>query len=60
MAFDFVLGESDRVRAFERPVGTWTVTGGADGTVRYEWMTGGHFLIQHADASIRIRLPRSG
>jgi hypothetical protein len=40
---------SDRVRALDRLVGTWTVTGGAEGTVRYEWMSGGHFLIQHVD-----------
>lgn len=40
---------SDRLRALDRLVGTWTVTGGAEGTVRYEWMPGGHFLIQHVD-----------
>jgi hypothetical protein len=28
-------------------VGTWNVTGGAKGQVRYEWMEGGFFLIQH-------------
>jgi len=40
---------SDRVRALDRLVGTWTVTGGAEGTVRYEWMPGGHFLVQHVE-----------
>lgn len=40
---------SDRVRALDRLVGTWAVTGGAAGTVRYEWMPGGHFLIQHVE-----------
>lgn len=40
---------SDRVRALDRLVGTWAVTGGAEGTVRYEWMTGGHFLFQHVE-----------
>lgn len=39
----------DRVRALDRLVGTWTVTGGAEGTVRYEWMRGGHFLVQHVE-----------
>jgi hypothetical protein len=30
-------------------VGTWNVTGGAQGQVTYEWMEGGFFLIQHVD-----------
>ena len=49
----FGLGEqqepSPEVRALDRLVGTWTVTGGAEGTVRYEWMQGGHFLLQHVE-----------
>ncbi|CAM3476938.1 hypothetical protein OCAE111667_11840 [Occultella aeris] len=40
---------SEAVRALDRLVGTWAVTGGAEGTVRYEWMLGGHFLIQHVE-----------
>lgn len=40
-------GPSEKVRALDRLVGTWAVTGGASGTVRYEWMAGGHFLLQH-------------
>jgi hypothetical protein len=32
-----------------RLVGTWKVSGEAQGTVRYEWMEGGFFLIQHVD-----------
>lgn len=40
---------SDHLRALDRLVGTWVVTGGAEGTVRYEWMPGGHFLIQHVN-----------
>lgn len=35
------------MRALDRLVGTWDVTGGAQGTVTYEWMDGGHFLLQH-------------
>lgn len=42
-------GPSDQVQGLDRLVGTWTVTGGAEGTVRYEWMPGGHFLIQHVE-----------
>jgi hypothetical protein len=32
-----------------RLVGTWTVSGGAEGTVTYEWMEGGFFLLQRVD-----------
>lgn len=32
-----------------RLVGTWTVSGGAEGTATYEWMEGGFFLIQRVD-----------
>lgn len=38
---------SAALAALDRLVGTWTVTGGAEGEVRYEWMTGGYFLLQH-------------
>ncbi|WP_149260313.1 hypothetical protein [Actinomadura sp. K4S16] len=40
---------SAEVQALDRLVGTWKVTGGAEGTVRYEWMPGRHFLLQHVD-----------
>jgi len=33
----------------ERLVGTWRVSGGTEGTVRYEWMEGGFFLVQHVE-----------
>jgi hypothetical protein len=32
-----------------RLLGTWRVGGGAEGTVRYEWMDGGFFLVQHVE-----------
>jgi hypothetical protein len=32
-----------------RLVGTWQVSGGAQGKVTYEWMEGGFFLIQHVE-----------
>jgi hypothetical protein len=32
-----------------RLLGSWRVSGGAEGTVRYEWMDGGYFLIQHVE-----------
>jgi hypothetical protein len=37
------------MKKFEKLIGTWKLSGGAVGTVRYEWMEGGHFLLQHVD-----------
>jgi hypothetical protein len=37
------------LQRLDRLVGTWKITGGAEGTVTYEWMDGGFFLIQHVD-----------
>jgi hypothetical protein len=42
---------SAELTALDRLVGTWTVTGGAEGTVRYEWMPGSFFLLQHIELS---------
>jgi hypothetical protein len=35
--------------SLERLVGVWEVSGEAQGEVRYEWMEGGFFLMQHFD-----------
>ena len=45
---------SAKLKEFDRLIGTWTVsdpTGneGISGSVRFEWMEGGFFLIQHVD-----------
>ncbi|GAA2631558.1 hypothetical protein SMC26_21955 [Actinomadura fulvescens] len=40
---------SPEVKALDRLVGTWNVTGGAEGKVRYEWMPGRFFLVQHVE-----------
>lgn len=37
------------LKSLDRLVGTWKVSGGVDGTVTYEWMEGGFFLIQRVD-----------
>ncbi|MDF5755948.1 hypothetical protein [Spongiactinospora sp. TRM90649] len=37
------------LKALDRLVGTWAITGGAEGTVRYEWMPGGFFMLQHVE-----------
>lgn len=40
---------SAAVAALDRLVGEWTVIGGVEGVVRYEWMPGRHFLLQHVE-----------
>jgi hypothetical protein len=45
---------SPELTALDRLVGTWAVTGGAEGEVTYEWMPGGYFLLQ------RVRLTQFG
>ncbi|GBF07303.1 hypothetical protein DAERI_130133 [Deinococcus aerius] len=37
------------LRSLDRLVGTWQVFGDATGEVRYEWLQGGFFLMQHFD-----------
>ena len=40
---------SPDLRALDKLVGTWDISGGAQGEVTYEWMDGGFFLLQHVD-----------
>jgi hypothetical protein len=40
---------SAQMKALDRLVGTWEVTGGAVGTVSYEWMSGSFFLLQRVE-----------
>jgi hypothetical protein len=42
-------GPSSQMAALDRLVGTWEVTGEAEGAVRYEWMPGRFFLLQHVE-----------
>jgi hypothetical protein len=37
------------LKALDRLVGTWKISGGAEGTSTYEWMEGGFFLIQRVE-----------
>lgn len=37
------------LKSLDRLVGTWQVSGEAQGQIRYEWQEGGFFLIQHFD-----------
>jgi hypothetical protein len=50
---------SAALQALDRLVGTWKLTGGVEGTVRYEWMPGRFFLLQHVDLS-RFGQPVNG
>jgi hypothetical protein len=55
MSDESAYGEQQKPRAnpdlenLNRLVGAWKVSGEAQGTVSYEWMEGGFFLIQHVD-----------
>lgn len=40
------MTRSAAMQALDRLVGTWTVSGEAEGTISYEWLDGGHFLVQ--------------
>ena len=40
---------SPALRTLDRLVGTWELSGDAAGTVTYEWMEGGFFLIQRVN-----------
>jgi len=46
---DEQLVPSSAVAVLDRLVGEWTVTGGAEGIIRYEWMPGRFFLLQHVE-----------
>jgi hypothetical protein len=37
------------LQTLDRLIGTWNVSGEAEGTVRYEWAEGGFFLFQHVE-----------
>lgn len=45
-------GVPEDMKPFDILVGTWDVSGGPgapNGRVRFEWLAGGHFLVQHVD-----------
>jgi hypothetical protein len=37
------------LKVLDKLVGKWRVSGEAIGHIRYEWMEGGHFMLQHVD-----------
>lgn len=42
---------AEDLRFFDHLIGTWDMTGEATGTIRFEWMDGGFFILQHVDLS---------
>lgn len=42
-------GPNADLRTLDRLIGTWSVSGEAEGTVTYEWAQGGFFLLQHVE-----------
>lgn len=42
-------GPNPDLKSLDRLVGTWAMSGDVQGTVTYEWMEGGFFLIQHVN-----------
>ena len=38
-----------RLRALDKLVGTWTISGQGEGEATYEWMEGGFFPIQRGE-----------
>ncbi len=40
---------SPALQRLDRLVGTWTMSGDTEGTISFEWMEGGFFIIQHVD-----------
>lgn len=40
------------LRSLDRLVGHWQLRDDTTGAVTYEWMTGGHFLLQHFDLTL--------
>lgn len=47
-----VLKPNADLKSLDRLVGTWELSGDSTGTVKYEWMEGGFFLIQHVDMNL--------
>jgi len=37
------------LKNLDKLVGTWEVSGGAEGKIKFEWMEGGFFLVQHVE-----------
>lgn len=45
-------GPNPDLRSLDRLIGTWTLTGETSGSVRYKWLPGGYFLLQHFDLTL--------
>jgi hypothetical protein len=52
MSEETINTPSAALKQLERLVGTWKVTGDARGTIKYEWLEGGFFLMQHVNLEL--------
>lgn len=51
-ANDHAITPSKKLKALDRLVGTWELTGDSTGTVTYHWMDCGFFLIQDINITV--------
>jgi hypothetical protein len=49
MTAQHLKSELSRINTMDRLVGTWSISGGAKGQIRFEGMEGQHFLMQHVE-----------
>jgi len=49
VAQDWNAKPNPDLKSLDRLVGAWTLSGEAQGQIRFEWMEGGLFLVQHFD-----------
>lgn len=54
MTYDISTGRQPDpdVRALDRLVGTWRISGEANGTITYRWLDGGFFLVQQGELEL--------
>ncbi len=52
MSEDTINTPSAPLKQLQRLVGTWNVSGDARGTIKYQWLEGGFFLMQHVNLEL--------
>jgi hypothetical protein len=52
MSQETINTPSTALKQLERLVGTWKVSGEARGTIKYEWLEGQFFLMQHVNLEL--------
>ncbi|MBY0433439.1 MAG: hypothetical protein K2U26_04945 [Cyclobacteriaceae bacterium] len=44
--------QNSELNKLSKLIGTWKLGGDSTGTIRYEWLEGGHFLVQYIDMQL--------